>query len=365
MVATGADALRRIEPGRTQVVANTHETITGEFTRNPDLVQPTDALVEVLEDAAGAGRCDLLSATDLADRLTGDAIGANLFMLGFAFQRGLVPLSEAAFLRAIELNGVAVAANKATFAWGRFAAADPKATRTAAGLDNATPDHARTLDESVRIREAELVEYQDAACARRYTDFVRQVAAAEAERVPGRTELAQEVSNSLYRLMAYKDEYEVARLYSLPSYRGQLADTFEGSYRLKLHLAPPLLARRDPATGHFRKRAFGPWIFSAFRLLARGKVLRGTPLDPFGWTEERRGERALVDSYRATVEQVLTKLSPGNHASAVRIAAGGSAIRGFGHVKAASLERAAAEQARMLKEFSAAAPAVPQLVAAE
>jgi len=253
VVATSADAMRGVEPGRTRVVANTHETITGDFTRAPDLVQPTDTLVEALEDAAGAIRCDLMDATDLAVRLTGDAIGANLLMLGFAFQRGLVPLSEAALMRAIELNGVAVAANKATFAWGRCAAADPEATRSAAGLDAAT-DRAPTWDEFVRTREADLVSYQDSKYARRYVEFVRRVAAVEAERTPGQTRLAQETAANLYRLMAYKDEYEVARLYSLPSYRARLAATFEGPYRLKLHLAPPLLARRDPATGHLRKR---------------------------------------------------------------------------------------------------------------
>ena len=347
VVATTPDAVRRIQHGATRVIANTHETITGEFTRDPDLTQPTSALIEVLEDAAGPSMCDVLDATSMATRLTGDAIGTNLFLLGYAFQNGLVPLSIDALMRAIELNGVAVAVNKSTFAWGRHAVADLAATVRLAGLERNIPKLS-ALDDEIVARETDLVGYQSAGYARSYGSFVRRVAVAEAKQTPGQTGLAHAVARALYRVMAYKDEYEVARLYSLPSYRASLAATFDGDYRLKLHLAPPLLSKRDPQTGHLRKRAFGPWVFGAFRVISHAKILRGTALDPFGWTAERRMERALINEYRATMEEVVGLLTPANHALAMEIAAVPEAMRGFGHVKEANVERARRELSRLL-----------------
>ena len=355
VVSGGADALARLEPGRSRAVVNTHETITGDFTRRPDLAFPGHTLRLAVEAAAGADACDFVEATGLATGLMGDSIATNMFMLGYAYQKGLVPLGHAAIEQAIELNGAAVAMNLAAFRWGRRAAHDRAAVeRQVAPADNvvALPRLPRTLDDLVASRVRHLTGYQNAALAGRYVTLVEQVRVAEAKL--GNAGLADAVARNYAKLLAYKDEYEVARLYGDATFQRQLAGQFEGGYRLKVHLAPPLFAARDPATGRLLKQAFGGWMFPAFRLLARLKVLRGTALDPFGHTAERKAERALIARYEALVAELLSGLTADKHALAVRLAAVPDEIRGYGHIKEAAMQRAAQKEASLLAEWRAA-----------
>jgi indolepyruvate ferredoxin oxidoreductase len=292
----------------------------------------------------------------------GDSIATNLFMVGFAWQRGLIPVGEAALLRAIEINGAAVEANKEAFAWGRRAAAFPDRVATAATPAAALPDSRRlsaSLDEMITRRTAQLAAYQDAAYARRYTDLVARVRTIETERVPGETALTEAVARYYYKLLAIKDEYEVARLYAESDFAGRVSAQFEGDFTLHFHLAPPLLTRPDPRTGVVRKREYGPWMAKAFALLARLRHTRGTALDVFGWSAERRRERALIGEYEAVVDVLVSALALHNHALAVEIATIPEEIRGFGPVKERHLVAAKAKEARLLDAFHRARPRAP------
>src|SRR4029077_7199373 len=269
-------------------------------------------------------------------------IATNLFMLGFAYQKGLIPISAAAIEQAIELNGVAAEPNKRAFLFGRRAArAQAAVERLAVEMSpESQPEPiARTLEEIVAKRSEFLTSYQDAAYAGRYRHLVERVQRAEAERTPGLTGLAEAVARYYFKLLAYKDEYEVARLYTDGSFREALERHFEGDYKLEFHLAPPLLNPRDPDNGKPIKKTYGPWMMKAFGLLARLKFLRGTALDPFGRTAERRLERRLITDYEALIEEILGKLDHDRHRTAVALASLPEQIRGYGHVKQAHLDK--------------------------
>jgi indolepyruvate ferredoxin oxidoreductase len=365
VVSASEDALSKLQPGRSRAIVNSHETITGDFTRNPDLAFPGHALQRSIAGAAGAGNTECVDATRIATGLFGDSIASNLFMLGYAYQRGLVPLSAEAIERAITLNGVAVEFNQNAFRWGRRAASDLAFVEARATPPAATPESHRlseTLDELIERRITYLTEYQDAAYGRRYAAIVERVRETEAARVAGSTNLTRTVATALFKLMSYKDEYEVARLYTQTDFLKRVADQFEGPYDLNFHLAPPILGNRDPETGHLRKRAYGPSMLSLFRLLAKLRRLRGTPFDIFSRSEERKTERRLIREYEAAIEQILDQLSPVNHAAAVDLAALPLEIRGFGHIKQANLARAKAKEAALLARFRSP---VPQAIAAE
>ncbi|MFQ5959411.1 MAG: indolepyruvate ferredoxin oxidoreductase family protein, partial [Alphaproteobacteria bacterium] len=360
VVAAGFDSLAKIDAGTTQAVVNGHESPTGEFTRKPDLAFPGEDLRRLVAEAAGPGGADFIDATGLATALVGDSIATNLFLVGYAWQKGLIPLSAAAIARAVELNGVAVEANKRAFHWGRVAAHDRAFVEArAAQAAPAAPDDQRlsqSLDEIVDRRVGELTRYQNAAYAKRYAGLVSRVHAAEAEKAKGLTGLSEAVARSYFKLLAYKDEYEVARLFADGAFARQIAAQFEGAYRLRFHLAPPLFARTDPDTGHLVKSAYGPWMMTAFRLLARLKFLRGTRLDPFGYTRERRAERGLIAAYERVIEELLAGLAHDNHALAVEIAGVPEHIRGFGHVKRAHIEAAKARETALLAAWRGAPP---------
>jgi indolepyruvate ferredoxin oxidoreductase len=366
-------ALSKIRAGRTRVVLNRHEAMPGTFTMKPDLEFPAASIIAAVRTALGGEAPEIVDATDLASALLGDTIASNLFMLGHAWQKGWVPLSLEALMRAVELNGAAVEMNKAAFAWGRLAAHDPAAVRAAAfpsrdaggrtaaataprdgaaadALDDATLS--ASLDERIERRAAFLAGYQDAAYARAYRDLVGTVRAAERAKAPGFETLTDAVARGAFRLMAYKDEYEVARLYTSGEFERRLREAFEGGFRLQFHLAPPLLARKD-ADGHLRKSTWGAWVLPAFRVLAKLRFLRGTAFDPFGWTAERRMERALVAEYRRVVGELVAGLDAGNHALAVEIARFPERIRGFGHVKERHLAQAQARQRELLAQWRA------------
>jgi indolepyruvate ferredoxin oxidoreductase len=360
VVAASADALSKLERGYSRAIVNSHEIITGDFTRNPDLMFPSGALQRSIVEATGPERAAFLDATGLATGLLGDSIASNLFMLGYAYQQGLVPLSAAAIERAIELNAVAVPFNRSAFRWGRRAAVDPALVAARAAPPAAVPPSHRlseTLDEIVERRFQFLTGYQDARYAARYAARVARVRAAEAAQHADATALTKQVARGLFKLMAYKDEYEVARLYTESDFLARVARQFEGRYELRFHLAPPVLGDRDPRTGHLQKREFGPRMLGVFRLLAKLRRLRGTRFDPFGRSEERRTERRILAEYEAVLDEIASSLSPDNYATAIELAALPLEIRGFGHIKEASLARAKAKEATLLARFRAPAAA--------
>ncbi|HLB06299.1 MAG TPA: indolepyruvate ferredoxin oxidoreductase family protein, partial [Alphaproteobacteria bacterium] len=349
LVAGSGDVLVKASPARTTAIVSTEAASPGEFTRDPDLRLPGDELRAAI---GGATRATFVPATRYASALTGDSLGANLLLVGFAYQRGLVPVAADALEAAIRLNGVAVERNLAAFRWGRLAAHDPafveeRARRGGAG---AAP-HRLGLEALVEIRAQDLAEYQNARLAERYRALVGRVREAERRRAPGRTGLAEAVARNYHKLLAYKDEYEVARLYSGVEFRHALKARFEGRLRLRLSLAPPLFATRDPSTGRPRKRLYGPWIFPALRLLARLRGLRGTPFDPFGYTKERRRERELIADYEGSIGAILDGLSDANHAQALELAELPEQIRGFGPIKEAAIACAKEREAGLRARF--------------
>ena len=366
MVAGSKKVLAAARPGTTMVV-NTAEVLPGDFTRNADFSLPTERLKRAIAARVGSGSTHFVNASRLATALFGNSVAANIFLVGYAYQLGAIPLTAGSIEGAIGLNGEAVEMNQAAFRWGRRAAIDPAAVEAQAGPPPEEMDDARRLsqsfEETVTRRIAFLTAYQNAAYAARYRDWVEKAKAAEAAQAPGRCGLAEAVARNLYKLMAYKDEYEVARLYSDGAFQKQLAAQFDGTHRLEFHLAPPLLARRDPVTGVPRKMTFGPWMLPVFGFLARLKFLRGTFADPFGYSGERRTERKLISDYEGLLDEILTKLTPDNHALAVGLAAIPEKIRGFGHVKMRHLQAAKADEAALLEQFRAGA--APLLRAAE
>jgi indolepyruvate ferredoxin oxidoreductase len=342
----------------------------GTFTTKPDLNFPAQQILAAVKTALDGQEPDVIDATALATALLGDSIASNLFMLGYAWQKGWVPLTHDALMRAIELNAAAVEMNKTAFNWGRLAAHDVAAVRAAAkgkteklvGSPLVLDDSAlsTTLDQRIARRMAFLIDYQNAAYAEKYKSLVDKVRAGEQAKTPGTTALSEAVARYAFKLMAYKDEYEVARLYTAGDFEKRVRDTFDGDFKIHFHLAPPLLARRD-SEGHLRKGEYGSWVFDAFKLLAKLKGLRGGVFDIFGYTAERKIERALIDEYFATVDELLGKLDRDNHALAVEIATIPEQIRGYGHVKDAHLAKASARRDELMAMWSA--PTATQAVA--
>ena len=365
VVTAGKDVLSRVGAGRTRVLVNSTLSPTSAFVKDPNWKMPIGALEEALIEAAGADAVSLVPANRIATALMGDAIATNMFMLGYAFQKGTIPVGEAALMRAVELNGVAIDFNKKAFDWGRYAAVDAAAVEriaTPAQVVTLTPrkpadsGFSRNLEELVAKRVEFLTAYQNAAYAKQYSDFVEEVRVAEAAKVGG-TRLAEAVARYYFKLMAYKDEYEVARLYTDPAFMEKIRAQFEGDYQLKFYLAPPMFAKRDN-NGELVKKQYGPWMFKAFGLLAKLKGLRGTAFDVFGGTEERRTERALIAEYRSTVAGLLGSLSKANLDTAVAIATVPEDIRGYGHVKERHLKAAREKQATLLANWRNPAAAV-------
>ncbi len=362
VVAGTRKILAAVKHGATHMVVNTAEFLPGDFTRNADFSLPSERLKRAITADAGPDHAHFIDAGRIATALFGQSIGANLFLVGYAYQLGAIPLSAAAIEQAIALNGEAVAMNTAAFHWGRRAAVDREEVERIANPAPAGSNVrslSSTFDDMVARREKFLTDYQDADYAARYRAVVDKIKAAEVARAHGKTGLAEAVARYLFKLMAYKDEYEVARLYTDGTFLKEVADTFDGdNLRFEFHLAPPLLARRDKTTGLPRKMSFGPWLMPAFRLLAKFKFLRGTPFDPFGRSAERRTERKLIADYVAMMMEVCEKLTPENHHLAVALASIPEKIRGFGHVKQRHLAAAKAEEAALLEQFRSGAPAL-------
>ena len=365
VVSAGEDSLRIISPERTTAVINTQEVMTGAFVLNPNVQFPTSSLHGALEKAVGKDSVDYVDASKLATRALGDSIAANLFMLGYAWQKGLVPLGEKALMQAIDVNGVAVSFNKQAFLWGRRAAHDlaltakllePKASNVVRHREKS-----QDVDETIQRRVEILTDYQDAAYADRYRKVVEAVKVRESALSPGSTVLTEAVAVNLFKLMAYKDEYEVARLYTHPAFQAQLAEQFEGDLKLQFHLAPPLIAPKDATTGEMKKITFGPWMLKAFGVLAKFKGLRGSKWDIFGYSDERKMERQLIEDYITQLETLLPKMTADSLPALVQIAKIPEDIRGFGHVKERHLKAAKTREALLVDRFNN--PEAPALAA--
>ncbi|MFQ5635607.1 MAG: DUF6537 domain-containing protein, partial [Gammaproteobacteria bacterium] len=350
VVAASFDSLAKLDPARSAAVINTHRDMPAAFAGEPDLAFPADAIDSAIRSGTLEARTHFVAATGLATALLGNSIATNLFMVGYAFQAGRLPLSAAALEQAIEMNGVAVEMNTRAFAWGRAAAHDPAAVDAIANPHRSADCLPVTLDELVEHRAALLREYQDRAYARRYRERVEQVRRAEAGVGPGGTALTEAVAVNYFRVLAYKDEYEVARLLTAPAFRDALAAEFEGDYRLHFHLAPPWLSRPNEA-GRPRKTEFGPWLGSVLRSVAALRRLRATPLDPFRFSHDRKLDRRELSDFEAALDLIATGLTAQNHGAAVEWAGLASAVRGFGPVKAAAHEQAAARRAELLSAF--------------
>ena len=360
LVAVSDDALAKTQAGFTRAFVNTGQTITGDFVHNPDQPFPLAAMEDQVRGAVGAGAADFIDATRLASILTGDAIMTNMFLLGYAYQKGRVPVSSAALLRAVELNAVAIEANKQAFLWGRRAAFDPEGVeQLARAHEPVLPQHrlSRDIGETMARRRDYLTAYQDRAYARRYTDLVERVRSAENTTLPGSTLLTEAVARAYFKLLAYKDEYEVARLYTAPEFAQALNSAFDGAFKLRFHLAIPALSRLNPATGEPPKRSYGPWLMPALRLLAPLKFLRGTPFDIFGYSAERRLERRLTTEYEATLDALLRTLTPDTLAVAAEVARLPEGIRGYGPVKERSIAAARKRQSELIDELQNAGTA--------
>jgi indolepyruvate ferredoxin oxidoreductase len=356
IVAVSDDALSKTRGGKTRAIVNTGQAVTGDFVRNPDFHYPLAEMKSQVTDSVGDGAADFVDASRLAALLMGHSIAANIFMLGYAWQKGLVPVSQEALMRAIELNGVAAAENHAAFLWGRRTACDPAGVeRLAAGAEPEVPTHrlSNGVDEVVARRREFLVAYQNEACARRYEELVERVRRAERAVSADSTALTGAVAHGWFRLLARKDAYEVARLYTDGEFERALRATFEGDFRLRFHFSVPQWGAVDPGTGEPRKHRYGAWMMPVLRVLAKLKFLRDTPFDPFGRGAERRLERTLIREYESTVDALLDDLQAHHLDIAAEIARLPESVRGYGPIRQRNADAARKRQAELMAALRA------------
>ena len=354
VVTGGHKSLSVIKSGHTKLVINSYEMITGDFTKNADMLFPSLKIKQAIQQTAGTDNTEFLDASRLATALIGDTIATNMFMLGFAFQRGLIPLERSSIEQAIEINGMSVESNKQSFLWGRRTAHDGKrvwemTASIAEGFLLEEPPEG--LDELIQHRADVLTAYQNKAYAKHYLQLVERVRTIETDRLPGSLSLTEAVARYYFKLLAYKDEYEVARLYTNGDFMKKIRGRFEGNFRLKLHLAPPLFSHRDSHTGEPIKSTFSSWIFPVLKMLSRFKFLRGTAFDLFGKTKERRMERQLIKEYEQTIKELLLGLTKKNHNIALEIAKIPEQIRGYDMVKQRHFETAKSNEKKLLAKF--------------
>jgi indolepyruvate ferredoxin oxidoreductase len=369
--ATDPKNLDKCHPERTIAVVSTTQSPTGQMVSNRQVMFPaTRGLTAGIDKVSRKADNVFLDGQALAEGLFGDSMATNTFMVGVAYQAGTIPLKAESIELAIKQAGVGVDMGVAAFRWGRMAVVDrafveAEVAKGTAGVSElarmqlsasarAIVDAVAAQGETKRLLEVrvpELIAYQDEAYAKRYADVVKRVVAAEKRLVPAQTGLAEAAARYLYKLMAYKDEFEVARLHTDPAFLAQLDAQFKYGYTVKYNLAPPTISKRDPVTGELLKRQFGPWMLSAFKLLARFKGLRGGGFDIFGKTEERRHERQMIEDYVKLLDEIVSKLGAANHAAAVQLASVPDEIRGYGHVKEKSIAVAKTLQEQRLQSF--------------
>jgi indolepyruvate ferredoxin oxidoreductase len=359
VVGASNEALSKMRPSVTRAVINSDIAPTSDFLRNRDWTLPDQDLKANILDAAGAQDIDFLDATDLSVKLLGDAIYTNPLLMGYAWQKGWLPLKRVSILRAFELNAISVKSNQEAFEWGRRYAHDPQAVKRETvpsqviNISRTKSTSSESLAALIESRAELLVKYQNPDYSARYSKRVEDIRQAELRRVAAgkSSALTEAVARNYFKLLAYKDEYEVARLHSDPAFQAKIAEQFEGDYTLRFHLAPPVLSRVDPKTGKPRKISFGSWMMTGFKLLSRLKGLRGSVFDIFGWTEERKQERALIAQYEQCLEQIVKHLDQSNYSLALELARVPEEVRGYGHVKAPAIKAARARLTQLLTEI--------------
>ncbi|MGI9259827.1 MAG: indolepyruvate ferredoxin oxidoreductase family protein, partial [Gammaproteobacteria bacterium] len=351
LVAAGKDTLLRLSTDRTSVLVNSHEEMPPSFINERDLEFPGQALMLALRETSRADGFHAVDASRLAFALTGDALSANVFLLGAALQRGLLPVTVAAIERALELFGANVERNKLALNWGRYSVVDGDETERLAGGVESEEGISRSLDETVARRAEYLTQYQDDTYADRFRSAVASIHEVEERILPGSTDLANAVARNYFKLLAYKDEYEVARLYTETGFLDKLCDEYEGKPKLEFHFSPPLISGTDPSTGRPRKKTFGAWSIVLLRMLARMRFLRGSPLDPFSYTGDRKLERRLLAEYEADLEAVCKRLDGSHFAAALELMSLPDQIRGFGPIKAQAAEETAQQRHALLEEW--------------
>ncbi|SIQ14908.1 indolepyruvate ferredoxin oxidoreductase family protein [Marinobacterium stanieri] len=354
VVATSQKALNVLRPNHSRIVANEAELATADYVMFRDADMQAEKRLKLLKDAVGESHFDQLDANLVAEKLLGDTVFSNVMMLGFAWQSGLVPVSMEALMRAIELNGVAIDRNKQAFGWGRLAATDRDYVMSLLSPEARekpiTPEK-ETLEQLVERRMKHLTEYQDAAWANEYKQLVEQTRTAELSLGKDDLSLTRTVAQQLFRLMSYKDEYEVARLFTQTDFLKEVEQTFEGDYRINFNLAPPVLGGKKDAKGRPMKRQFGPWMLKALKVLAPLKGLRNSPFDPFRFSADRKLDRALLAEYRELLNRLAKELNANNYEFALELAELPSDIRGYGPVREQAAEAAAEKRKHLVKAF--------------
>ena len=338
VVSASEKVMLATSQSKTSAIINDFEMMSGDFTRISDLKFPGKELKSIIERSVRPESATFVNANRFAEQLFGDTIAANLFMVGVAVQTGLIPISLEAIERAIELNGRSVEMNKLALNRGRQFVVEPAkieqdvhgSTEEASGLSAGDP---KSLDDIVQHRYQLLSNYQNRAYAERYKAFVEKVHAVERKNTPGMTGVAEGVAKYYYKLLAYKDEYEVARLFTNGEFSKQLQTQFEGDFKIQFHMAPPLLAIKDSVTELPKKMTFGPWMWRLLRLVARLKFLRGSVFDPFARSDDRKMERQLIREYESVVEETVAHLNSQNHRIAVELVCYPESIRGYGYIK--------------------------------
>ncbi len=351
---SASPSISKIGRGLTKTIMNTEKVPVAAFTRNNEMYFPAKETLSEFVLASREEDVSFVKATEYARKLFGDAIATNMFVVGYAFQKGLIPVSKDAIFRAIELNGVAVEFNRRAFQWGRVAAEDIKKVDALVGDEAAigkTENKVKPLETLIEDFAQELVGYQNEVYADKYRSAVKAFQTVEIGKQEGASKLTRIVAKNLYKLMAYKDEYEVARLYSDPAFEEKLKAQFDGDFKLKFHLAPPILSRMNKATGRPGKIAFGGWMKHGFRLLAKAKKLRGTRFDLFGYTHERREERAMIDEYHELIDLAAEHLSDETSVTILKLLNLPDDVRGYGPVKAANIEKMRVRKVQLLSEL--------------
>jgi indolepyruvate ferredoxin oxidoreductase len=359
VVASSQKALSVLRPNHTRIVANEAELPTADYVLFRDADMKADKRLGLLKNAVGEDHFDQLDANGIAEKLMGDTVFSNVMMLGFAWQKGLLPLSEAALMKAIELNGVAIDRNKEAFGWGRLSAVDPSAVTDLLDDSNAQVVEVKpepTLDELINTRHKHLVNYQNQRWADQYRDAVAGVRKAEESLGETNLLLTRAVAQQLYRFMAYKDEYEVARLFAETDFMKEVNETFEGDFKVHFHLAPPLLSGETDAQGRPKKRRFGPWMFRAFRLLAKLRGLRGTAIDPFRYSADRKLDRAMLKDYQSLVDRIGRELNASNYETFLQLAELPADVRGYGPVREQAAESIREKQTQLIKALDTGRP---------
>ncbi|MBL95274.1 MAG: hypothetical protein CFH06_00142 [Alphaproteobacteria bacterium MarineAlpha3_Bin5] len=346
-----SEILTRFKPDHTSVIVNDHRIMTPDFTRTPDAEFPEQAIYDAIKRASGKKKPMLIDATQIVAKLLGNTMSTNVFLLGYCCQLGLLPVAGKSIERAIEINGISVDANKSAFLWGRRAAFDKERVEALAGNINKKKT-VFDLNVFIQGRASDLRDYQNSKYAENYLKIIDVVKIAEQKVRPASSKLTETVARCLYKLMAYKDEYEVARLFTDGRFAKALSENFEPGAKLRFHLAPPIFPKREQFAGQIIKQEYGSWVMLVFQLLAKLKWLRGSFLDPFNLLLERRMERKDIRDYELLVNQIVRGLTENNLKAAAELAAVPAQIRGFGYIKEDNRKVAKERQKKLLQNFN-------------